>query len=208
MEYRVFCTLYLMLSTYLLGAQSESEIRECAFDVLQPFLAQSFDRKEVVLALPHEPADGPDGRIVESILDALRKTELRDAGLQDFGVAVDDTHVLDFVIHASYRGKDGVESDGPDVHALLLMRLFGDVPQAALRAQFELERDFADQFGDVVLGIQYLDLSGDMQVGGSERLRAFCGERYGLRLVGQYLQAYPADIEQYRHDIFTHTFNS
>src|SRR3989338_7434775 len=189
MEYRVFCTLYLMLSTYLLGAQSESEIRECAFDVLQPFLAQSFDSKEVVLALPHEPADGPDGRIVESILDALRKTELRDAGLQDFGVerddtlfaraslsfrgrntevrrlvlfeaddrfqlmdhgldgalksfaggertvglykntqpveirAVADTHVLDFVIHASYRGKDGIKSDGPDVNTLLLMRL-------------------------------------------------------------------------------------
>ena len=35
----------------------------------------------------------------------------------------------------------------------------------------------------------------------------FCGEGYRLCLISQYLQTDAADVEQYRHDVFTHAFN-
>ena len=39
-----------------------------------------------------------------------------------------DTHVLDFVINAAYGRKYGIQSNGADIHALFLVRLFWHVP--------------------------------------------------------------------------------
>ena len=66
---------------------------------------------------------------------------------------------------------------GPDIDALFLDVLpWGRIPNP-FRAQFEFERNSADQSGDVAR-IRISDLSGDMQAGGSERPGPFAGEGY------------------------------
>src|SRR3989344_7653353 len=67
-------------------AERKPQIGKCALDVLKAFLAQTFDGKEVVLALSHETTDGANGCVVECRLHALRKIELGGADLEYFGI--------------------------------------------------------------------------------------------------------------------------
>ena len=55
----------------LLRAQGQTEVRKCALDVLQTLLAEAFDRKEIILALADETANGADGSRIKRFLDTL-----------------------------------------------------------------------------------------------------------------------------------------
>src|SRR3989344_5244886 len=100
---RSWCLINILLS------QCEAEIRKCAFDILQTLLTQALYRKKVVFAFAYQAAHGTYGRVVERILNALRKVHFRYACLEH--LRIHSTLIL--------ARRDVRCFDGADLRALL-----------------------------------------------------------------------------------------